>query len=132
MKIRNLNSSGFTLVEVLVSIALAAVLTMSLNQVVTSYIHTASRGRHLNLANSYAEAKVEALRNKGYNSLALGTTSLNSELPDQMPPSRSASMTITSPSDGLKQVSLTVSYQSNGQNNSYVYTTYIGELGVGQ
>jgi len=124
--------NGFTLVELLVSIAVAAIVTASLSQVVTSYVHVAQRGRYLNLANSYAEAKIESLRNTGYNGLTPGTTSLTSELPSQLPRSRSASMTIGSPSGGLKEVDITVSYNDQGQSNSYTYTTYIGELGVGQ
>jgi len=126
------SSDGFTIVEILVSIAVAAIVTMSLNQVTTTYLHVSQRGRYLNLANSYAETKIEALRNQGYNSLALGTSSLTSSLPSQLPPVRSASMTVTSPLSGLKQVDLTVSYNDQGFSNSYSYTTYIGELGVGQ
>lgn len=111
---------------------MAAIVTAALSQVVTSYVHVAQRGRYLNLANAYAEAKIESLRNTGYNGLSLGTTSLTGELPTQLPPSRSASMTITSPSSGIKQVDLTISYKDQGQSNTYSYTTYVGELGVGQ
>ncbi len=127
-----LKSEGFTLVEILVVIAVAAVVIVSLNSVVTGYMHVAQRGRNFSLANAYVEAKAEALRNNGYNSLNLGTSSLTSELPAQLPPSRAASMVVTSPSGGLKQVDITVSYKDQGQTNSYAYTTYIGELGVGQ
>ena len=126
------SSGGFTIVEVLVAITVAAVITISLNTVVTSYVHVSQRGRYLNLANAYVEAKIEALRNAGFNSLSAGTSSLTSSLPSQLPPSRSASMTVTTPSAGIKQVYLTVSYNDQGQSNVYHYTTYIGELGVGQ
>jgi prepilin-type N-terminal cleavage/methylation domain-containing protein len=129
---RPLQTEGFTLVEILVVIAVAAVVIVSLNSVVTGYMHVSQRGRYLSLANSYVEAKVEALRNTGYNGLSLGTLSLTSESSTQLPPSRVASMTVTSPSAGLKQVDITVSYKDQGQTNSYAYTTYIGELGVGQ
>jgi prepilin-type N-terminal cleavage/methylation domain-containing protein len=126
------SSDGFTIVELLVSIAVGAVVIASLSQVVTSYLHVAQRGRYLNLANSYVEAKVESLRNIGYNGLTLGTTDVSSELPSQLPLTKSASMTISSPETGLKQVDITVSYKDQGQSNTYSYTTYIGELGVGQ
>lgn len=125
-------SDGFTLVELLVAIAVGAIVTAVLSQVVTSYVHVAQRGRYLNLANSYVESKVETLRNTGYNSLNAGTTSLTSELPTQLPLSRNASMTVGAPSGGLKQVDITISYNDQGQNVSYGYTTYLGELGVGQ
>lgn len=114
------------------AIAVGAIVTASLSQVVTSYVHVAQRGRYLNLANSYAEAKAEALRNAGYNSLSPGTSNISSELPSQLPPSRSASMIISSPSAGLKEVDISISYNDQGQGNTYSYTTYIGELGVGQ
>jgi len=126
------SSDGFTIVELLVSIAVAAIVTASLSQVVTSYVHVAQRGRYLNLANSYAEAKVEALRNTGYNGINVGTTNISAELPSQLPRSRSASMTVSSPSTGLKQVDITLTYKDQAQTNTLAYTTYIGELGVGQ
>jgi prepilin-type N-terminal cleavage/methylation domain-containing protein len=126
------SSEGFTIVEILVSIAVAAVVTMALNSVVTTYLHVSQRGRYLNLANSYVEAKIEALRNEGYNSLSAGTSSLTSELPSQLALTRSASMTVTNPSGGIKQVDITVNYKDQGFTNSVSYTTYLGELGVGQ
>jgi len=132
MKRAGQNSAGFTLVELLVSIAVAGIVTASLNQVVTTYLHVSQRGRYLNLANAYVEAKVEALRNTGYSGISTGTTSLTSELTSQLPRSRSASMTVTAPSGGIKQIDITVSYKDQGQSQSYSYTTYIGELGVGQ
>lgn len=132
MKDKNLPERGFTLVELLVSIAVGAIIIISLSTVVTTFVHTSKKGRYLNFANSYVEAKVESLRNAGYNSLPLGTTSLTSELTTQLPPSRSATMVVSSPITGIKQVDIAVSYKDNGTTNSYSYTTYIGELGVGQ
>lgn len=125
-------NDGFTIVEILVSIAVAGVVIISLSQVVTTYVHLAQRGRYLNLANAYVEAKVEALRNLGFNSLSPGTTNLTSELSTQLPPTRSASMTVGNPVDGLKQVDITVSYPDQGKTQTLSYTTYIGELGVAQ
>ncbi len=125
-------ASGFTIVEILVSIAVAGVVIGSFSQVVTTYVHLAQRGRYLNLANAYVEAKIESLRNTGFNGLAAGTTNLTAELSTQLPPSRSASVTIGNPSGGLKQVDIAVSYKDQGKTEAYAYTTYIGELGVGQ
>lgn len=123
---------GFTIVELLVSIAVGAIVVASMNILVTSYLHVSQRGRYLSLENSYVEGKVEALRNSGYNGLNLGTTSLTSELPSQLPPSRTGSMQVTNPSGGIKQVDITISYSDQGTTKTYSYTTYLGELGVGQ
>lgn len=135
MKLLASNKSGahgFTIVELLVTIAVAGIVVLSLNQVVTTYLHLSQRSRYLNLANAYAEAKVEALRNSGFNSLNTGGSSLTAELPSQLPRGSSASMTVSTPITGLKQVDLSVSYPDQGQVNTLQYTTYIGELGVGQ
>ncbi len=129
---REQKQAGFTLVELLVSIAVAAIVIASLNIVVTSYLHVGQRGRYLNIANSYAEAKVEALRNNGYNSLNPGTTDVSSELPAQLPSPKSASLAVGNPSGGLKQVVLAITYQDQGQSHTYSYRADIGELGVGQ
>jgi type II secretory pathway pseudopilin PulG len=132
MKRKRLPAGGFTIVEILVTIAVAGVVILSLNDVVTSYVHTSQRGRYLNLANAYAEAKIESLRNAGYNGVSLGTTAITSELPTQLPPGRSGTITVTNPSGGIKQVVLALTYKDQGKTNTYTYTTYIGELGVGQ
>lgn len=125
-------SAGFTIVELLVSIAVGAIVIASLNQLVDGYLHVSQRGRYLSLANSFVEGKVEALRNTGFNSINPGTTDLSAELPAGLPPYRSASLQVTTPSSGLKQVDISVTYQDQGLTNSYSYTSYIGELGVGQ
>ena len=126
------NPNGFTIVELLVCIVVAGIVVVSLNTVVTTYLHVSQRGRYLNLANSYVEAEVETLRNSGYNSISLGSTNLTSSLPSQLPLGSSATMIVTSPSGGIKQIDISVTYNDQGQTNSYGYTTYIGELGVGQ
>ena len=126
------SSGGFTLVELLVSIAVGAIVVASLNSLVTSYLHVSQRGRYLSAANSFVEGKVEAIRNNGYNSINAGTTSLNSQLPSTLPPGSSGSMVVSNPSNGLKQIDITVSYKDQGTVKSYSYTTYIGELGVAQ
>ncbi len=114
------------------AIAVGAVIVASLSTVVTTYVHLSQRARYLNLANAYVEAKTEELRNNGYNSINLGTTSLNAELPASLPPSKNGSMTVTSPMSGIKQVDISVKYNDQGQVAAQNYTTYIGELGVGQ
>lgn len=93
---------------------------------------TAARSRDAVIANSYAEGKVEALRSQGFLGLTDGTTNLTSELPPELQAPRSASMTISSQSTSIKRVVLTVTYSDRGTARTYQYTTYIGELGVGQ
>jgi len=126
------NSEGFSIVELIISIVVGVTFISSMNLVVNNYTNLGKRGRNLVLANSYAEAKMEALRNKGFQSIAIGKSDLTSELPSQLPQPRSASLIVSQPQAGLKQVDVSVSYNDLGISRSYSYRTYIGELGVGQ
>ena len=101
------------------------------NVAVTNYLHLSTRARQLSLANSFVEGEVEALRNQGYNALTDGTTDISSQLPAALQSPKSASVQISSPSGGIKQIDITVTYNDQ-VSRSYSYTTYIGELGVGQ
>ena len=125
-------SAGFTIVEILVAIAVGAILVTAFSNVVTTYVHVSQRGRHLSYANAYAESKVEALRNQGFNSLALGTSNVSAELPSRLPNARNATMVISAPTAGIKQVDLSVSYNEQSSMTTHNYRTYVGELGVGQ
>lgn len=128
----NSSSAGFTIVEILVAIAVGAVLVAGLSNIVTTYVNISKRGQNVNLANAFAEAKVEELRNSGYNGLTVGTMSLTTQLPNKLPPSRTGTMVVTLPEAGLKLIKITVKYKEQGKTASHSYTSYIGELGVGQ
>lgn len=117
--------------ELMLAIVVGATFVGSMNMVTDSYTNLGKRNRNLVLVNSYAEAKVEGLRNNGYNSIATGTTSLSGELPSQLP-NHSGTMTVSQPQAGIKQIDLSISYNDGTINRTYSYRTYIGELGVGQ
>ncbi len=123
---------GFTIVEILVCMVIAGVVIDSLSRIVISYVALSKSSQYVNVSNAFAEAEVEELRNNGYNSLPIGTTSLTSQLSSQLPRSKSASMVVSSPQTGLKQVDISISYTDQGKTRLSKYTTYVGELGVGQ
>jgi|SRR5579862_3916394 len=123
--------SGFTIVELIVAMIVGTSFIITTNSAVNDYTHLSTRTRQLTLANSFAESEVEALRNNGYNSLTLGTTDISSQLPSGLQSPKSASLVVSSPLAGIKQVDLTISYYDQAV-RTYSYTTYIGELGVGQ
>jgi hypothetical protein len=126
------DESGFSIVELVVAIIAGTLFILSINFIINNYIHLGQRGRNLTTANSYAEGKIEALRSAGYNSLNTGTSSLTSELPVQLSPPKSGTLTISQPEEGLKQIDISITFNDNGVNRTYDYSTYIGELGVGQ
>jgi Tfp pilus assembly protein PilW len=124
--------SGFSIVELVVAIVVGVLFIISINLIVTNYVHLGQRGRNLTTANAFAEAKVEALRNTGFNGLSTGTTDITSELPAQLTSPKSGTLDISQPQAGLQQIDITVTYNDNGSSRSYSYRTFIGELGVGQ
>ena len=119
-------------VELIITLIVGAILILSLHSIVVSHGYLSQRSRDLLIANAYSEQKIEALRSKGYLSLANGTTNITSELPSELAKPRSASLVISSQTAAIKKVHLSLTYSEQGVARTYTYTTYIGELGVGQ
>lgn len=123
---------GYMTVELIMALIVGAILIISLNVVVTSHLNITQRGKLLLVANSYAEQKIEALRSRGYLGLTDGTTDSTTELPSDFKPPRSATVTVSALSSSVKKVHLSITYSELGVVRTQSYTTYIGELGVGQ
>lgn len=132
MRKTNNKDAGFTLVELIVAMIVGTIFVTSVNMAVNNYVHLNQSNKYLVLANSYVEGKAESLRNQGYNAINTGTTDITSELPSGLLAPRSSTLEITNPSGGIKQVSISISYSDQGAMRNYSYTTYVGELGVGQ
>ena len=125
------DQAGFTIVELVIAIIVGTGFILITNTAVNNYTHLATRNRQLTLANAFAEGEVEALRNTGYNGLGVGTTDISSQLPSALQSPKSASLKVSSLSGGIKQIDITISYNDQIA-RTYSYTTYLGELGVGQ
>lgn len=123
---------GFTIVELAVAIVVGAIIVGSAATIVVSHIHLSQRGRDLVVLNSYVENKIESVRSAGFSTLSNGSTSLSSELPPELSPPRSGTVTISDQSTGIKRVDISITYNDRGQSRTYSYVTYVGELGVGQ
>lgn len=126
------NSQGFTIVELVVAIIVGSIITSAAMLILISHTRLSQRGRDLIIANAYAERKVESLRSLGFSGLGLGTTNITSELPTELNTPRSGSVEVSSQSSAVKKVVLTITYNDQGASRTYSYTTYVGELGVGQ
>lgn len=120
------------MVELVMTIMVGGVFAISVTTMVSANSHLVQRTRDLVSVNSYVEDKTEELRSIGYSGLSIGTTNVTSELPDDLNTPRSATVEITNPSTGLKKADISVTYNDQGAQQTYSYTTYIGELGVGQ
>jgi len=123
---------GFTIVELIVAITIGSIIIGGVSLILGSQVHLSQRGRDLVVANAYVEHRIEALRSRGFLGLANGTTDITSELPTELNTPRSASLVISSYTDAIKKVDISLTYNDQGVSRTYSYTTFIGELGVGQ
>lgn len=124
--------AGFTIVELLVTLIVGSVLVGSVNNILTSQAYLSQRSRDLVLSNAFAERKIEEVRSIGFLGLTDGTTSIASELPDELSPPRDATIQVSAYTPAIKQAIVTITYNEQGNVRTRTYKTYVGELGVGQ
>lgn len=126
------SENGFTVIELIISIAVVGILVPTLIGFVTTLNRFNDRARDMAIVNALVENKVESLRSIGFGGINNGTTSFSSELPTTIGSPKSATYIVTTPNTGIKQIDISVSYNDHGSNQVTSYRTYIGELGVGQ
>jgi len=123
---------GFTIVELIVGVVVGSIIVGGVSLIVANQVHLSQRGRDLIIANAYIENKVESLRSAGFLSTANGTTNITGELPTELNSPRSGTLTISTYSTAVKKIDIVITYNDQGANRTYSYSTYLGELGVGQ
>jgi prepilin-type N-terminal cleavage/methylation domain-containing protein len=125
---------GFTVVELVVSIVIAGIIIPAVAMGLVNLTVINHHARDLTLASAAVQNKAESLRSMGYNSLNPGTQSFTSELSNTIAGPKTASYTITkdSPTTGIKQIDINISYTEYKSTRTLTYRTYISELGVGQ
>lgn len=123
--------SGFTVVELLVTLALFAILVPTLTVGVSTLTQLNNRTRDLTLISIIAENKIESLRSLGYNSIATGSTTFSNELPAELASPKSATYVVTQ-GTGIKTIEVTISYNDYKKTRIVVYKSIVSETGVGQ
>ncbi len=133
MSIIKSEGGGFTIVELVVAIGVLGIFIISVVTLMINTDRTGQRTRDVAVVNSYAENKIESLRSAGYLGLP-ASGDITAELPNELKTPRSASLNIgAAPSStSVKKVELSITYNEQGTPRTYSYTTFIGELGVGQ
>lgn len=124
--------AGFTTIELIMALLVLGVLIPLAGSGINLLTVTNNRARDLALANMLAQNKVELLRSAGYNSIALGTTDFSAELPTELGAPKSGNYTVTSPSNGIKEVVLTITYDDYKRSRTLSYKSIVSELGVAQ
>lgn len=124
--------NGFTVVELLITIAICGVIIPLLAAGLNSLVVVNNRSRDLSLVTMLAQNKIELLRSAGYNSLAVGTTDFSGELPSSLASPKSASYNVVSTKLGVKEVQLSITYNDYSTPKTVQFKTSITELGIGQ
>jgi prepilin-type N-terminal cleavage/methylation domain-containing protein len=125
------NTRGFTIVEMLVALALFAIMIPSITLGLSTLTQLNNRARDLTLISIIAENKIESLRSIGYNSVAVGTTTFTSDLPSEIASPKTATLTITQ-GTGLKTIDISIQYTDYREPRTIKYKSVISETGVGQ
>jgi prepilin-type N-terminal cleavage/methylation domain-containing protein len=125
-------SSGFTIIELIISIVVFGFVAAGLAEVFTSVTDVQRNANYLQLATTAAQTEVESLRNNNYDQLPNGTISFTSQLPSNLPPPRSGTVIISSPLTDIKRVDVTVSYNQDGLTENIELSSFIGIIGISE
>ncbi len=127
------NSKGFTLVELIVAIAIIGLMTTGITSLYVAIEKTQRKTKLLETATRVGEKKIEELRNNHYNSLQNDSViTFTNELPDTLPSPRSGTVSISEPVAGIKRVDLNITYKDGSKDREVELSSFIGVLGIGQ
>lgn len=130
---KSVTNQGFTLVEMLISIAVIGIAAVGIASLFYTVQYTQRSARYQTTATRAAQRQIEVLRNSSYNSLVTGQTiTFTNDLPSSLPGDKSGTVAVTEPSAGLKRVDVRVAYTDNGREKSVNLTSYIGVIGIAQ
>ena len=130
---KNQNQSGFTLLEILITLIVLGLAITSLSGMYYIMQQTQTESAHYDLAVRAARTEIEDLRNNGYTSLLPGNTiNFTSSLPSSLPANKTGSVAVSEPMPGLRRVDVTVTYSDFGQQQTIILSSDIGIIGLGQ
>lgn len=139
MQNRKNNSSGFTLIELIVTIAVIGILLPVVIMFLNAINTMNGRANTLSSVNAYAENRIEAFRSAGFQSVPVTagpvTFTGTEVLPESVPKPKTATYEVTYAQAGntsVKKIVITTTFRSPAGSETKKYTTYLGELGVGQ
>ena len=108
---RGAAASGFTFIEVLQALSLAAIGLLALSSLTMGTIHANAKARRMTTAATLAQAQMESIRNLAYGAIAEGS---NQVTESGVTYTRSWTVCSNCPIQGTKEVTLTVQWRDQG------------------
>lgn len=133
LKMNVKKQGGFTLIELIVTIALMGLVIVGLVNLYIMIETSQRKSYHLEIATRAGEAKIESLRNAQYNNLEAGTSmDFSSDLPEDLPSPKTGTVQISEPTSGVKRVDVDITYGSGSNEKVVKQSSLIGVIGIGQ
>lgn len=133
LKMTGSKDSGFTLVELIVTISIFGLLIIGIANLYMTIESTQRKSYHLEIATRAGEKQIESLRNIQYGSLEPDTTiDFTSDLPEDLPDPKTGTVAISEPEDGIRRVDVTITYKDTNGIKTVKQSSLIGALGIGQ
>lgn len=124
--------SGFTLVELTVSLLVIGIVVGAIFTLFTSIQSTQQRTAYMESATRAAQRQMESLRNNNYNNLNTGQTlTFTNQLPPNLKQS-SGTVAVSEPTSGLKRIDVSVKYNDGSRNQEVRLSSLVGILGITQ
>jgi type II secretory pathway pseudopilin PulG len=130
---KRLNQTGFTLVELGVTILVLGIVLTSVISLFVNIQQAQTSTRYLETATYAAQSEIESLRTISYNNLTPGQSiDFTDQLPGSLPSGSTGTVVVSEPLAGLRRVDVTVSYNYKGQTRNVSLSSLIGVLGITQ
>ncbi len=123
------SQSGFTLLEIIVTITIIAMGTLAIASVSVGTGSINRQAQNLSLATEAAQKKMEADRNLPYASIP-ASEDFSASLPADLPTPKSATATLTTISPGLSRLDINVSYTDKSHTRNAQISTLVYQQGI--
>lgn len=129
-----LDQNGLTIVEIIIGLSVLLIFVGTISVITKSTNALNDQSADIVIANGIAEEKIEALRSAGFLNLPINGTvvDFSNELSSSFQSPRLANYTVTDENTSLKKVDILIRYTVGGNIVETNYSSFIGELGVGQ
>lgn len=130
---RRTRESGFTLIELIVTISIMGLLIIGLVNLFITIEASQRKSYHLEIASRAGEQQIEELRNSQYGNLDVDDDiDFTDDLPEDLPEPRSGIVEVSEPEPGIKRVDVTITYKDGGGSKTVKQSSLIGVIGIGQ